>query len=248
MSIHATAWAKAQTVAPSGDRITRSEKLLLLCIADYFNQERGYAWPSVARLGTEAMLSERHVRNLLASLTRKGVLAVEHRIGATSRYRLPAMPGDEVWATPAKAKPAPAPEQPTATAKELADGLVGADGVLDGYLADAEAGRITISAAYHLALEDADALASDFEGASPGLRGHLRNAVVGRCAVDLHGTPSKSLGRLSKEAKVLGIDGHKWLISACVHTASAAINGDAVSYVVRTARRMKAEAQQGVAA
>jgi hypothetical protein len=252
MSWHATAWAKAQTVAPSGDRITRSEKLLLLCIADYHNAEKGYAWPSVDRLATEAMMSDRHVRNLLNSLTRKGLVEVEHRTGDTNRYRLPAMPGEEVWTARATVAPAPSPApvaDPPAqvSAKELAAGLAGPEGVIDGYLADADAGRITLAEAYQQALADADALAVEFAGTSPDLRGHLRNAVVARCAADVHGVEPKSFGRLSKEAKVLGVDGHRWLVSALLHTASAAITGDPVSYVVRTARRMAAE-RQAVAA
>lgn len=245
MSIHATAWAKQTSAGPTGEPITRSEKLLLLCVADYFNNDRGYAWPSVDSLARETMLSTRHVRNLLVSLARKGLVEIEHRTGDTSRYRLPAMPGSEVWERPVKksapaAKPAPVATPESATAKELAAGLVGTDGVLDGYLADVDGGRIDLGDAYFRTLDDADALATEFDGASRDLRTFLRNAVLARCVADVHGV-EKGFARLSKEAKVLGSDGHRWLVSAALHTASAAINGDPVSYVIRAARRMAAE-------
>jgi hypothetical protein len=252
MSWHATAWAKSVRTAPNGETVSRSEKLLLLCIADFINIEKGYAWPSLQRLAAEALLSERQCRNLLRSLERKGLVATEQRVGSTSRYRLPAMPGEEVWTAPATAAPAAAPAvKETATgsvtARDLADGLVGPDGVLDGYLLDAEAGTITVTEAYMQTLTDGDALAVEFADVSKDVRGFLRNAVVSRCAVDLHGVAPKAFGRLNKEAKVLGVDGHRWLVSALLHTASADISGDPVSYVVRTARRMAAE-RQAVAA
>jgi hypothetical protein len=61
MSIHAYAWAWAQSLDPS-------EKLLLLALADHLNSETNHAFPSVRRLMKFTGLSERHVRRCLASL------------------------------------------------------------------------------------------------------------------------------------------------------------------------------------
>ena len=240
MSWHATAWAKQTNVSPTGARITRSEKLLLLCLADYHNPAHGYAWPSVERLAAEAMLSERQARNLLRSLEAKGLVTTERRVGETSRYRLPAMPGEEVW-TEAPAKSA-ADKSTKPKARDIADALVGADSVLDGYLADFDAGRLDdVAQPYLRTLDDADLLADQFHETSKDLRGFLRNAVIARCAADTHGIDGRGATRLAKEAKVLGTHGHRWIVSALLHTASADITGDAPSYVIKTARRMAAD-------
>jgi len=241
MSIHAVAWAKQVQLSPSGEKINRSEKLVLLCLADYLNIERGYAWPSVARLASECLLSERQCRNVLRSLEGKGFILTEARCGETNAYRFAAMPGVDVWANTAVTQNKKSDEVKL-SATSLVEGLVGEGGVLDGYLADHVAGRIDdIAQVYLNALLDADALASEFDGLSKDLRGHLRNAVMIRCAADTHGIGYPQAGRLTKEAKLLGVDGHRWIVVALLHTASAAISGDPTSYVISTARRRAAE-------
>lgn len=240
MSRRATAWAKQVTVSPTGATITRSEKLLLLCIADYHNPSYGFAWPSLGRLATESMLSERQTRNLLRSLETKGFIATEHRIGETSRYRLPAMPGQE--SCPETPEKSSAKKGTMVNAREIARGLVDAGGVLSGYIADFEAGRLDdLAQAYLLALDDADTLANEFDSSSKDLLGFLRSAVLARCAVETHGIGARGAERFAKEAQVLGPQGHRWIVSALLHTASSEITGDATSYVIQTARRMVAE-------
>lgn len=84
MSWKASGWAKGV----SG--ISRSEKLLLLILADYYNDEAKAAWPSISTLATEALMSERHVQRLLDSLAAKGVIQISRGGGRghSSRYEL----------------------------------------------------------------------------------------------------------------------------------------------------------------
>jgi Helix-turn-helix domain len=77
MSWKASAYAKEVSTAPNGKRITRSEKLLLLILADYYNDARGCAWPSIKSLASEAMLSPRRVKELLLSLETKRLIKRE---------------------------------------------------------------------------------------------------------------------------------------------------------------------------
>lgn len=82
MSWKATAWAKEV----SG--ISRSEKLLLLVIADYYNEDEKAAWPSLASLATHALMSRRHVMRLLAKLEERGVVKLDKQRGHLTRIRL----------------------------------------------------------------------------------------------------------------------------------------------------------------
>lgn len=61
-------------MSPSGARITRSEKLLLLVLADYHEERSNEAWPSVKALAEDTMLSPQRVKELRQSLVSKGVI------------------------------------------------------------------------------------------------------------------------------------------------------------------------------
>jgi Helix-turn-helix domain len=96
MSWQASAYVSKLTTTPTGDKLTRSEKLLALLLADRHNPDYDIAWPSVTKLATEALLSERRTRDLLHSLERKGVISIERRwVGpqqcATNLYRFPGL-------------------------------------------------------------------------------------------------------------------------------------------------------------
>jgi hypothetical protein len=91
MSWKATAHIKELTHAPNGEAITRSEKLLLLIIADYYNDEKRCAWASVPTIAKNALLSERRVRQVFQSLTEKRALLAIHRSGKSSIYKLPTL-------------------------------------------------------------------------------------------------------------------------------------------------------------
>jgi hypothetical protein len=82
MSIKAVSWALEYKL---NDPIA---KLVLIGIADKYNDERGFAWPSVSWLATAASCSDRTVRRKLKDLERLGLLAIDHRFNDTSCYRL----------------------------------------------------------------------------------------------------------------------------------------------------------------
>ncbi|MEW6129604.1 MAG: helix-turn-helix domain-containing protein [Acidobacteriota bacterium] len=93
MSWKATAHVKELTHAPGGEPLTRSEKLLLLIIADYYNDEKKCAWASVPTIAENALLSQRRVQQVSRSAEMKGVLRVTHRNGKSNVYRLPTLDG-----------------------------------------------------------------------------------------------------------------------------------------------------------
>lgn len=239
MSFHASAWAKTVTHAPSGEPITKSEKLFLLVIADYHNSETGVAWPSVRRLARECLMSERNVRYVAKALEEKGLLRIERSrkedgSNYSNRYRLPALAPESSLAVQATQ---PAPTQ--IKASDIAKALTGDNGVLDGFMADFPDNP---AAAYRATLDAADLLAAENDGLSKDLKGYLRNAVIAHAAIEVAELDGKAIGRLGREAKVLGDSGPFWIVKALLHTASANVEGDAASYVIATARRMKAEA------
>ena len=82
MSIKAVSWALEQYVS---DPVA---KLVLIGIADRYNDERGYAWPSVAWLSKAASVSDRTVRRKLRLLEDQGFLATTIQTGGTSHYKL----------------------------------------------------------------------------------------------------------------------------------------------------------------
>ena len=82
MSIKAVSWALEYDL---GDPIA---KLVLIGIADKYNDERGFAWPSVSWLATAASCSERTVRRKLAVLQERGLIDIDRRFNDTSCYRI----------------------------------------------------------------------------------------------------------------------------------------------------------------
>lgn len=104
MSIKAVSWALEYKLT---DPIA---KLVLIGIADKYNDERGFAWPSVKWLATAASCSDRTVRRKLKDLEQLGLLVIDHRFNDTSCYRLVAQE----------------------TEKDTGDTLSGGDTVLSG--------------------------------------------------------------------------------------------------------------------
>ena len=76
--------------------LTRSEKLLMFIIADWYNEQTEEAQASVLKLAEQAMMSERHTRRCLRSLEKKGVLNVGISTGRSNvnSYKLPTLKGD----------------------------------------------------------------------------------------------------------------------------------------------------------
>ena len=126
-----------------------------------------------------------------------------------------------------------------ASLKGVEAALVAAGGVLDEALA---ASKDPVGA-YLEVLALTPELGPQAVTTSKDPVGYLANQVLARCAKDTHEVEGPSLSRLVKEAKLLGADGHAWVITALVNTASSKIEGDPVSYVIKVARNLAAEAR-----
>lgn len=92
MSWKATAWVKELDKG-----ITRSEKFVLLMLAEYHNTKLKAAWPSVTGLAEDCMMSKRQVQRILARLEHKGwivrTLRCELGRGQITEYLIPALDG-----------------------------------------------------------------------------------------------------------------------------------------------------------
>lgn len=85
MSIKAITWAFDQKLDDP------TAKLVLLGIADKYNEDRGYAWPSVERLAEMADCTERTVSRKISMLEELGVIETIRHPTRTNRYFLPNM-------------------------------------------------------------------------------------------------------------------------------------------------------------
>lgn len=74
MSIQAMAWAMAQQAVTNA-----SERHVLLCLANYADENGRGAFPSVSRLVRDTGLSERTIQYKLASLEQQGILSSGNR-------------------------------------------------------------------------------------------------------------------------------------------------------------------------
>ena len=78
------------TAANKGIRtgVPRTEKLLLMCLADYPNDESGACFPSVPTLARDTLMCARHTTRVLSSLAEKGLILIERADGRSSNYVL----------------------------------------------------------------------------------------------------------------------------------------------------------------
>jgi len=74
MSHAAMTYAKSLSKAPDGSKIKGSAKAVLLLLADWHNDELGFAFPSVRLLADRAGISIRHCRRQLEALESSGVM------------------------------------------------------------------------------------------------------------------------------------------------------------------------------
>lgn len=92
MSWAATAYVKDLQTTPDGQRLTRSEKLILFVLADYSDPDTGCAWPSFETLAEKALMSRSSAFATIRSLRDKGMIEVEQRRSgqrrASNRYRI----------------------------------------------------------------------------------------------------------------------------------------------------------------
>lgn len=85
MSIKAISWAFKQRLDDP------TAKLVLIGIADKYNEDRGYAWPSVDSLAEMADCTRRTVSRKIAYLTELKLIATIRHPSQTNRYYIPAM-------------------------------------------------------------------------------------------------------------------------------------------------------------
>lgn len=64
------------------------ERLLLVILADHFNDQEGAAWPSQQRIAKIMGISDRQVRRIQVQLLNKEYLEVEQRAGQSNLYRM----------------------------------------------------------------------------------------------------------------------------------------------------------------
>lgn len=64
------------------------ERLLLVILADHFNDQEGAAWPSQQRIAKIMGISDRQVRRIQVQLLNKEYLEVEQRSGQSNLYRM----------------------------------------------------------------------------------------------------------------------------------------------------------------
>lgn len=134
MSVRALNYVKPLTHMPkNGTKLRASQKLLLMILADYYNDQERAAWVGTARLAKESLVSKRTAVYILDALVDGGILAEKSRRasnGATlSKYyrfvELDTVDEDGWFAGGAEIAPAvnhgwedakPAPPTATATA------------------------------------------------------------------------------------------------------------------------------------
>ena len=74
MSVEAMKWAWEQT-----EGLKPTQKLLLLYLADRFNDKQGYAWPSLKRMSKDTTLSLTAIKSALNQLEKLGYIKRRRR-------------------------------------------------------------------------------------------------------------------------------------------------------------------------
>jgi hypothetical protein len=82
MSAKLVGWALEQ------EGLELQEKLLLVVLADHFNDQEGAAWPSQERIARIMNVSDRQVRRIQVELINKGFLEVIKRHGQSNIYKM----------------------------------------------------------------------------------------------------------------------------------------------------------------
>ena len=77
------------TVGDTGEEMNPTDRLVLLILADYANNQTGLCNPSNASLQKETGLKSRHITSTFQKLHRLGFLTIEEREGRSHRFWLP---------------------------------------------------------------------------------------------------------------------------------------------------------------
>lgn len=88
MSWKLTGKAKDITHGFSGEKLTSTQKLALLILADYASDETLIAWPSMERLAHETLCSSRNMQMVVRQLEEHGLIEIEAVAGRSNRYFL----------------------------------------------------------------------------------------------------------------------------------------------------------------
>ena len=77
---------KGLVTAPNGEKITRTEKLLMFILGDYHDVRTDAAWPAIRTLAGDALLSEQRTKEVRRSLIRKGLLEARQSRRSNGTY------------------------------------------------------------------------------------------------------------------------------------------------------------------
>lgn len=86
MSTRLVGWALRDAPVIHPD-LSTGARLLLVYLADHFNEDEGAAWPSHARLANLMGASRRSINNWLEELLVAGIIAKQRRSGTSTLYR-----------------------------------------------------------------------------------------------------------------------------------------------------------------
>jgi DNA-binding transcriptional ArsR family regulator len=86
MSTRLVGWA-LRDAPVAHPNLTTGARLLLIYLADHFNEDEGAAWPSHNRLANLLGCSKRSINNWLEELLEAGIIAKTRRSGTSTLYR-----------------------------------------------------------------------------------------------------------------------------------------------------------------
>jgi len=109
MSVKLLSWV-LEEVPIKHPKLDPTARLILLILADHFNDHEGAAWPSHGRVARMAGVSEDTVRRHLKAMEEMGLVSSKPREGRSNLYVIPPAP---MHPTPRMdAPPPPAPMHP----------------------------------------------------------------------------------------------------------------------------------------
>ena len=88
MSPEARKWAMQAT------GLTAKERAVIMCLADYHNKHRGFAWPAISTIARDTCFSESTVKRAIKGLKQRGLIVTARQIHQyklvpdTNRYYL----------------------------------------------------------------------------------------------------------------------------------------------------------------
>ena len=87
MSTRMVGWA-LRDAPHAHPTLTMGARLVLIYLADHFNEDEGAAWPSQTRLAALMGCGQRSISRYLSELTTEGIITTQMREGKPNLYRL----------------------------------------------------------------------------------------------------------------------------------------------------------------